>query len=95
MPKYIIDWSDEAIHKFKSIFTSLVEEFSLKIAYKFRTNTNELLDNLSINNKLCPKSKNVNLRKCVLHKNTSLIYQLKGNTIYLVTFIDNRSDHKY
>ncbi len=95
MAKYIIDWSDEADDTFKSTFDNLVKQFSIKIANKFIDSIDELLVNLLMNNKLCPKSKQVNLRKCVTHKNTSLIYKLDGKIISLVTFIDNRSDHQF
>lgn len=95
MPNYIVEWSDEATETFKSIFSKLVEEFNLEIANKFRIYTNELIDNLSRNGKLCKKSKHINLRRCVLHKNTSLIYRLNGGIISLVAFIDNRSNHAY
>ena len=95
MPKYIIDWSDEAIDTFKVTFSKLVNEFNLGIANKFRKYTYELLDDLSMNNKLCPKSKRANLRRCITHKNTSLIYERRGKMISLVAFIDNRSNHKY
>lgn len=95
MAKYIIDWTEESKETFKSTFSLLVETFNLEVAYKFRTYIYELLDNLSTNNKLCPKSKKINLRRCVTHKNTSLIYEIKSKTISLVTFIDNRTNHKY
>lgn len=95
MPKYNIDWSVEATDTFKSTFSYLVEEFNLEVAYKFRSYTYELLTSLADNNKLCPTSIKINIRRCVLHKNTSLVYTLIRNKILLVTFIDNRTEHKY
>lgn len=88
-------WSDEAKTTYNGIIDYLLKEWHTEIAIDFENKTNNLLDQLKINKKLCPPSKIKKLRKCVIHKNASLIYRIKSNTIELITFVDNRADHNY
>jgi len=90
-----IVWSDEAKITYNGIIDYLLKEWHIEIAIDFEDKTNDLLDRLKINKKLCPLSKVKKLRKCVIHKNASLIYRIKSNSIELITFIDNRTDHSY
>ena len=90
-----IVWSDEAKITHNGIIDYLLKEWHKEIAIDFEDKTNDLLDRLKINKKLCPPSKVKKLRKCVIHKNASLIYRVKSNSIELITFIDNRTDHSY
>jgi len=91
----MIIWSDEAKITYNGIIDYLLKEWHIEIAIDFEDKTNELLDRLKTNKKLCPPSKVKKLRKCVIHKNASLIYRIKSNSIELITFIDNRTDHSY
>lgn len=50
---------------------------------------------LSNNINLCLKSKVINIRKCIVSSQTSLIYSVKLKSIELPSFIDNRSNHSY
>lgn len=88
-------WSNEAKITYNGIIDYLLKEWHTEIAIDFENKTNNLLNHLKINKKLCPPSKIKKLRKCVIHKNASLIYRIKSNTIELITFIDNRADHNY
>ena len=90
-----IIWSDQAKISYEKTIDILLEKWNDDIATNFETLTNELLDNLKTNKKLCPSSKQTQLRKCVIHKNTSLIYKITKQDIELVTFIFNKSDHKF
>lgn len=90
-----IVWSNEAKVTYDDIIDDLLKKWSIDIAIDFEIKTNNLLDNLIIHKKLCPPSNMKKLRKCVIHKNASLIYRIKSNTIELVTFIDNRTEHNY
>ena len=92
---YPIYWTREAdISYFESILF-ILETWSLKEVEYFESLTNELLLNLSSNLKLCPELKKLNVRKCTISDQTSLVYRITGNTIELISFIDNRSDHNY
>ncbi len=85
-----ISWSKEAIFQYESIIDNLIEKWPINVAQDFEFLTNSLLDNLKINKKLCPVSKFEKLRKCVIHKNVSLIYRINKQTIEIVTFIINK-----
>jgi plasmid stabilization system protein ParE len=90
-----IIWSNQAKISYEKIIDFILEQWSPDIAFNFESKTNRLLDNLKNNKKLCPVSKKKQLRKCIIHKNTSLIYRIIEQNIEIVTFIDNRSKHQY
>ena len=91
----IIVWSDEAKKAYKTIIDTLLDNWPNKIALDFEQETNKLLDKLLQNNKLCPATKYKKLRKCVLHKNVSLIYKINRKNIEIVTFIFNKDNHHF
>jgi plasmid stabilization system protein ParE len=90
-----IIWSKQAKKSYEKIIDNLLEEWPFDIALKFENLTNSTLDNIRNNKSLCPKSQQTQLRKCIIHKNVSLIYRIEKSNIELVTFIDNRSEHQY
>ena len=90
-----IIWSNRALNTYEDCIIDILDKWPIDIAERFEQLTNELLDRLKTQNKLCPPSKQKKLRKCVIHENVSLIYQIKNNAIELVTFVDNRDNHKY
>ena len=91
----IIVWSDEARKTYDNTIDDLIDKWKIDIALDFEDKTNNLLDHLKEYKKFCPASKMKKLRKCVIHKNTSLIYKINKNSIELVTFIDNHTEHNY
>jgi len=90
-----IVWAQTATNTYLHIVDDIFENWTIKEVVSFQQAVDKLLHQLSINNKLCPVSKLLNYRKCVVSKPTSLIYALHNDTIYLVTFIDNRSLHDF
>lgn len=88
-------WSNEAKQTYETIVDDLLKKWPIEITINFEDETNAVLDRLKINKKLCPPSKVKKLRKCVVHKNASLIYRIKSNCIELITFVDNRSNHNF
>jgi hypothetical protein len=52
-----------------------------------------LLEKIVVHNDLCPESSLFGYRKCVIDEHNSLIYCIVNNTIFLVTFVDNRSQN--
>jgi mRNA-degrading endonuclease YafQ of YafQ-DinJ toxin-antitoxin module len=90
-----IIWSEQAKKSYEKTIDNLLERWTIDIVLKFENLTNSTLDNLKKNKSFCPKSQQTQLRKCVIHKNISLIYQIEKSNIELITFIDNRSEHQY
>ncbi len=90
-----IIWSEQAKKSYEKTIDNLLERWTIDIVFKFENLTNNTLDNLKKNKNFCPKSQQTQLRKCVIHKNISLIYRIEKSNIELITFIDNRSEHQY
>ncbi|UPQ77376.1 type II toxin-antitoxin system RelE/ParE family toxin [Chryseobacterium nepalense] len=90
-----IIWSNEALKNYLKVIDYLFENWTIKEIKRFEYNFNRLIANLKDHVGICPKSKILNLRKCVIDENNSLIYQEINNIIFLVTIIDNRSFHSY
>lgn len=95
MPKYTVDWTSKADRVYHSIILEIINEWGVDAASKFRKKVNSLISGLENNKHLCPKSQIGKLRKCVISKQTSLIYEVKGNSITILTLIPNRTQHKY
>ena len=91
----IIVWSNEAQTSYLGIIDYLIENWEIAIVLDFEKRTNILLNHLKVHHNFCPNSKKSNLRKCILHKNVSLIYAVGKNRIELISFIDNRTSHKF
>lgn len=90
-----INWSNKAKEQYEKIIDDLLERWPIQIALDFESLTDLLLKNLVINKKLCPVSKFEKLRKCVIHKNVSLIYRINKQTIEIVTFLINKEDNPF
>jgi len=88
-------WSATAKRNFRKVIDYLYEEWTEKEVLKFQKNVQSLIEKISKNHSLCPLSKISDLRKCLIDKNNSLIYWNDSRTIYIVTFIGNRSSHQY
>lgn len=92
---YVIRWTKEADITYFESLLFILEKWTLKEAEYFETLTNELLLNLSSNLKLCPEIPKLNIRKCTISHQTSLVYRVVGKSVELISFVDNRSDHPY
>ena len=88
-------WSQTALDAYLHIIDDIFENWTIKEVVNFQEAVDKLLFQLSKNSKLCPVSNLLNYRKCVVSKQTSLIYAINKDSIFLVTFIDNRSLHNF
>ncbi|NOX84707.1 MAG: type II toxin-antitoxin system RelE/ParE family toxin [Chlorobi bacterium] len=96
MSGYSIYWSPLAEETYLNTLSLILEQWSVKEAQNFANKVESLIEKLKTYKRLCPPSeKQKNLRRCVITSQTSLIYQIKDDTIELVAFFDNRSHHKY
>lgn len=92
---YHIIWSPKSKSTYLKTIKQILDRWTMKEVENFEALVLDLTEKLKMNRKLCPASKSKKIRKCVVHKNVSLIYRIKKQDIELVTFIDNRTDHKY
>ncbi len=91
-----IVWSDLAFLTFTDIAEFLSSKYSLDAAIKFDEQVDSIIQNLKKYKELCPAyKKRPSLRKCIVNKNTSLLYRIDRDKIHLVTFFDNRGIHSF
>ena len=93
--KLSVIWSLEAKKTFTYIVSFIIEKWSQKEALNFENKVSNLVQNLSSNKFLCPQSKIDNARRCTISKQSSLIYEIVENNIYILVLVDNRTNHKY
>lgn len=86
-------WSYCARQSYLNALEFILLKWTVKEALKLEKAVNELIIKLQHNQRLCPKSLKVSVRKCVVSKQTSMIYQVNRNDIVIIDFLDNRSDH--
>lgn len=89
-----IIWSDEAENSLDEILDYLEDEFSQKVASKFKEEVHRLIQLLKENPYLFPVFAYKNIRKAVIHKYTSLFYQIDSdkNEISLLSFFQSRQN---
>jgi plasmid stabilization system protein ParE len=90
-----IVWSDLAKEYYLFIIEQIFEKWNIKIVELFENETVSLINKIENHNHICPKSKIINLHKCVVNHHVSLIYRVQNNVLEIVTFVYNESDHKY
>ena len=90
-----IIWSNEALQNYYKVIDYLIDNWSKEVLVNFENDTENLLDRLSSHSEICPQSKINGYRKCIINKHNSLVYSTINNYLYIVTFIDNRSNHSF
>ena len=88
-------WTEVALESFFKVVDYLYDNWSSKEIETFENNVDELIERIASFNQICPESKLFGYRKCVLDEHNSLIYHVTNNTLLLVTFTDNRSQHSF
>ena len=90
-----IVWSDESLQKYFGVLDYLLENWTIKQVEKFENSFDALIERLKSNKEICPKSKILDYRKCLIDEHNALIYQEVNHTIFLIAIIDNRSLNNY
>ena len=89
----LVEWTDRALRNTNSIRKYLLSRFSETEVLNFENLLREFVKNVSIFPSLYPQSqKQPDLRKAVLHRNTSVFYSHKNNKIIVVAIQDNRQE---
>ena len=79
--------------KLELLLNYLEEEWSIKSRDKFLKKLDTTIKIIKQNPLIFPKSKtHNNLHKCVITKQATILYQIKSETIYIVTIFDNRQN---
>ena len=95
MPKLKVIWSDESLQALDTIIDYIFEEWGIQPIMDLQYEIDRLIHLIKENKNLCPKSKTLNVRKCVLSEQTSMVYKIERSHLEIITFVDNRSRHNY
>lgn len=87
-----IEWSNEAEQTYLDILSYLENKWSRKEVLAFIKRTEILIDAIAAQPYSFEAARSKNIRKAVIGKQNSLIYQITDTHIYLLTFWDNRQN---
>ena len=89
-----VRFTPEAEETFSAVIDQLQQKWGDKFVTKFKEKVKLSVKNLSVNPYLYPVAEdNTQIRKCVLHKNCSLLYKIYDNgTVLVICFWDNRQE---
>ena len=90
-----IVWSPRSEKQYNFILNQIELEWTSTEAEAFNNKVLHYIEIISIHHKLFPISNKTNLRKCVITKQTSMIYKINKSTIEIVDFIFNKSEHNF
>lgn len=88
-------WTNRAENGYAKIIEYILDKFSIREAESLDEKLNTLIEKIATFRHICPLSKKKNIHKCVVHKNTSLLYTIKKNELAIVMVLDNRMKHSY
>lgn len=88
-----IRFSKIAIYKLEKISDYLIDEWSAQSNLKFLKRLDSKIQVIQKNPKIFPQSElQTGLRKCVVTKQASLLYEIQSDSIFILTIIDTRQD---
>ena len=92
---YQVIWTELAKDTYAELIDELME-LSLELAIEVNDKVEKLTDALSNFKHLCPSSSKIpRYRRCVVTKQTSLLYEVRKNMVFIIAVIDNRAEHLY
>lgn len=90
-----VRFSRLAVYKLEKLSEYLVEEWSEQSNFKFLMRLDSKIKVIQKNPELFPQSQlESGLRKCVVTIQTSLLYEIQNESIFILTLIDTRQDQK-
>ncbi len=92
---YALLFTAEAVETFDAISTQILERWGETVWSEFNDKVSKSLDTISNSPLIYPiVSENIlDVRKCIFHKNCSIIYKITDKTtIHIICFWDNRQE---
>ena len=89
-----IVWSDEAEEDYSDNIDSLLADWSLNEAKEFIDEANNVIRIITVQPECFPLSDYKKIRKALICKQISLLYQVKKSEIILLRFWNNKQDPK-
>ncbi len=91
-----IIWSPTSLDSYEEIIDEIIDIWNYNIVLRFSKSVDSLLEKLENNKSICPKlNGDKTIRKCIISKHNSLLYQIHADHIELLLFIKNKTDHNY
>ena len=82
-----------ASFKLERLLNHIEENWSRSSRDRFLSKLNSVIETIKQNPEICQKSETrPELRRAVVTKQSSLLYQIQKETIFVVTIFDNRQD---
>ncbi len=92
---YRIDWAEEAINNLDSIIYYLSSKWTIREIRNFYKVLDKKLALISKNPDLFSNSElKLNVKRCVLSKQTTIYFEIKDDNIVILTLFDNRKNPK-
>lgn len=83
-------WSKTADKNYFKVLNYLVKEWTQKEILILDAKVQHLINSIASYKAICPKSKKLNLHKCVVDGNNSLVYKIKNKTLFIVDFVPHK-----
>lgn len=91
--KYDIEFSIYAFETYDSITDQVEERWGFKILNDFEKRVVVVLEKIQESPFVFPAiDEGQRIRKCVIHGNCSVFYEVKENQVEILFFLDNRQD---
>ena len=81
----VLDW----------ISDDILATWGVSALIQFEEKLDALVTSLRTNKELCPQVTNRGYRRCVLTKQTSLLYRASADEIQIIALLINLTDHPY
>jgi hypothetical protein len=90
---YLIKFIPEAEETFNELVIQLRQRWGDRFVLKFENRVLKCLETISQTPYIYPLAEDMlEIRKCLLHKNCSMLYTIGNDVIFIVCFWDNRQD---
>lgn len=90
-----VRFSRLAAYKLENLSKYLIEEWSEQANLRFLKRLDSKIRTIQKNPEVFPQSElEPGLRKCVVTRQTSLLYEVQSDSIFILTIIDTRQDQK-
>ena len=88
-------WSPSAKKDIENITDYLIKEWGTRIVSNFLSKLNWIISQIVINPKQYPKiNSKLKIRKCVITKQNTLFYRIKGTKVEIIRIYDTRQNPK-
>jgi len=88
-----VKFTPKAEETYDSLVTQLRERWGDKFVIKFENKVSKAIELISKSPFTCTVTEeNLEIRRCVLHKNCSMLYKVYDDEILIICFWDNRQD---